>query len=98
MSNRFTVDVEQLEQAAIRLHALAAFLDSQLDELDNRVTELGAGWSGLAATAFAASHTAWSPGARELATSLRAQSALIEQAGQRYLAAHQANNRMIQKG
>jgi WXG100 family type VII secretion target len=98
VSDRFRVDLAQLDQIAIRLAGLAGYMSDQFAELDRRVAALHDGsWSGQAASAHAEAHREWSAGAAEFHHGVADMQAAAKKAHAHYTSAINANRRTFGK-
>ncbi|WP_067647504.1 WXG100 family type VII secretion target [Nocardia harenae] len=95
MGQRFTVDVDQLEQVATLLSAFAGFIEANLDEFDTRMSAvLGASWEGIAARAFDDAQRQWGATARTFVADIRSAGDTVQQARDRYVRAAELNRQM----
>lgn len=95
MNSRFTVDIDQLDQAAARLSGLAGFIEAHLDELDRRLLAvLEESWDGLAAAAFDGAQRQWTTAARSFVAEIRTAEGSIRRARDRYIRAAEINRSM----
>ncbi|MBF6126594.1 WXG100 family type VII secretion target [Nocardia brasiliensis] len=63
MTDQYRVDLAHLESVTARIGGLTGFVEQSLREVDERVVNVQAGWSGTAADAHAAAHAEWSAAA-----------------------------------
>ncbi|MFC8528393.1 WXG100 family type VII secretion target [Nocardia sp. NPDC057227] len=95
MGQRFTVDVDQLEQVATLLTGLAGFIEAHLDEFDRRMSAvLGESWEGIAAGAFDDAQRGWGATARAFVADVRSAGDAVQQARDRYVRAAELNRQM----
>ncbi|NYD43151.1 WXG100 family type VII secretion target [Nocardioides panaciterrulae] len=89
--DRFTVDLDRLEQVVDRMAAGASELESLLADLGARVRVLHASWDGAAAAAQLDAQHRWEAGFREMHAGLLRMRAAGGRAHQGYAAAVAAN-------
>ncbi|MEV4240876.1 WXG100 family type VII secretion target [Nocardia sp. NPDC049737] len=98
-SEEFEVDLDHLDEVAIRLSALASVIAEHLDAIDAKVATLaGTGWDGVAAQAYSDAHREWAAGAREFAEGARDISEVARKAHTGYTTAVEENLKMLRGG
>ncbi|WP_405488610.1 WXG100 family type VII secretion target [Nocardia sp. NBC_00511] len=96
MTDRYSVDLTELDEIVTRLSNLAKFLADQFTTLDQKVTALRAsGWDSSGATAYENAHRQWLAGAQEFAQGVTDMSTAAQAAHGHYTAAIGANTRMF---
>ncbi len=99
MSDDFAVDLDDLDQATIKITGYQRYLEDGLAELDRRVAAvLQSNWSGLVADAYADAHRDWKAGLTDVKEGLEALQATAKRAHRSYSAAMTANAKMFGRG
>jgi WXG100 family type VII secretion target len=94
--DKFSVDLDHLDQVVARLTGLSGFLTETFDEIDQRVKALHCGeWDGVAARAYAEAHGKWIDEAKEFAQGVADATAAAKRAHDRYGEAVNVNTRML---
>lgn len=91
MTGRFRVDTEQLWQLVEAMSRFDQQLESMLDEVDAKVNQLHATWTGAAAQQHQQAHDQWQQGAREMHQALTTMRQNAITAHQNYTNATAAN-------
>jgi WXG100 family type VII secretion target len=94
MSDRFIVNLEQLDSVVSKLAAFEQTLERHIADVDARVQRIHSVWSGQAAAANLAAHHEWMAGAQEMRTALADIKAAAATAHSNYSAAIAANKQM----
>lgn len=87
----FTVDLDDLDAAVVRLRRVERLVEDRLARIDSRMRALYGSWRGDAATAQRAAHDDWVAGAAEMRTALGALRSVAATAHENYCAAVTAN-------
>lgn len=91
MTGRFRVDTDQLSQLIEQMTRFDQHLESMLDGVDTKVTQLHATWTGAAAAQHLQAHNQWQHGAQEMRDALAAMRQNATTAHQNYTNAVAAN-------
>ncbi|MCP2289127.1 WXG100 family type VII secretion target [Nocardia amikacinitolerans] len=99
MSNEFSVDLDDLDEATAKIEGYQRYMADGLAELDRRVASvLASNWSGAVADAYSAAHRDWSVGVTDVREGLTALQATARLAHGSYMAAKAANALMFGRG
>ncbi|MBB5918491.1 WXG100 family type VII secretion target [Nocardia transvalensis] len=68
--DQFRVDLQQLDDAIVKMSGFGAEVDAILDDVDRHIADLHLSWDSRAAETQRAAHTKWLAGAAEMRENL----------------------------
>ncbi|WP_405498326.1 WXG100 family type VII secretion target [Nocardia sp. NBC_00511] len=91
----FSVDLEELDNLAIRIKGFADFVGARLDEIEQRKKQVDAKWDSAAAAAYAEAHSEWLRGATDIHEGLTAFQNAVTRVHQAHVGAAAANSQIL---
>ncbi|MGY5309185.1 WXG100 family type VII secretion target [Nocardia gipuzkoensis] len=93
-SDRYRVDLEQLDAAVDTMQKFGRTVEDWLGEVDRHIADLHLTWTSNAATAQRTAHDKWVTGVNEMRENLDELREVAKKAHQNYTAAIETNTRM----